>query len=426
MNESQFYRKVERKDDWSFSQVPRKQTREITHSYHKYPAKFIPQLARALIVEYTEQDDFIWDPFCGSGTLNLEAYRTRRHSLGTDISPIAVLISKAKTTPLEPSSLRGYKQQLLEAIDFNKIRSDSFYLSQGVLNGNIPELKKWFSINSLLELGHILWHIKTLPCNRKHCDFALCGFSSILKRASYWLNSSVKAQIDPNKKPETPLFYFKRQLRFMEEANEKFWHEAKGNRTKVLISRHNASNSLRSNHQKMDCIITSPPYLVSYDYSDIFKLSTYFLFYQEDYTRFRRSFIGTLLRKKARRDSNTPTPEQTILNCVSDTGIRRKLQQYYGDMAAFFKNANRYLRSNGQLILVVGDTQFRGVTIPNAYLLTKIALEIGWSLDKVYERLVPVKILPTFRDSATGKFTGRENSNHSESYEKEYILVLGR
>jgi len=426
MNERQFYRKAERRDDWAFSQVSRKQTREITHSYHKYPAKFIPQLARALIVEYTEQDDFIWDPFCGSGTLNLEAYRTRRHSLGTDISPIAVLISRAKITPLDPSSLNSYTQHLLEAIDSHKIRGESFYLSKGVLNGNIPELKKWFSSNSLLELGHILWHIKTVPCSRKHCDFALCGFSSILKRASYWLNSSVKAQIDPNKRPETPLFYFKRQLRSMEEANEHFWHEAKGNRTQVRISRHNASYSLRRNPRKVDCIITSPPYLVSYDYSDIFKLSTYFLFYQEDYTRFRRSFIGTPLRKTARRDSNTSTPEQAIVDCVPDTGIRRKLRQYYGDMAAFFNNANSYLKSNGRLILVVGDTQFRGVTIPNAYLLNKIASGIGWSLERVYEREIPVKILPTFRDEATGKFTNRQNSNCSERYEKEYILVLRR
>jgi DNA modification methylase len=81
MNKEEFYSMVEPKDDWSFSDIPRSETRELTHSYHLYPAKFIPQLARAFINEYTDEGGFIWDSFCGSGTLNLEALRTNRNSL---------------------------------------------------------------------------------------------------------------------------------------------------------------------------------------------------------------------------------------------------------------------------------------------------------------------------------------------------------
>lgn len=426
MNEREFYSMVEHRDDWAFSHVPRTQTREITHSYHKYPAKFIPQLARALISEYTDERDLIWDPFCGSGTLNLEALRTCRHSLGTDINPIAVLISRVKTTPLEPERLSTHNQELLKAIDTHKIRSESFYISKQVLNGNVDVLRKWFSKNSLLELGHILWYIKKQLSERRYREFALCAFSSILKRSSFWLNSSVKAQIDPEKRPQNPLFYFKKQLRFMEKANKRLWHEVEDNQTQVRIFKHNASHSLPRKIRKMDCIITSPPYVVSYDYSDIFKLSTYFLFYQEHYQQFRKRFVGTPLRKNSRRPLNMSNSDQRIIDSVGDVGIRRSLTQYYKDMSAFFENANNHLKNNGWLIMVVGDTQLRGTRIPNAYLLNKIASGIGWSLERVYEREIPVKILPTFRDEATGKFTNRQNSNCSERYGKEYILVLGR
>lgn len=426
MDEREFYRRVERRDDWTFSRVARTETREMTHSYHKYPAKFIPQLARALIREYTTKEDFIWDPFCGSGTLNLEAFRTYRHSLGTDINPIAVLISRVKTTPLEPETLSAHNQELLKAIDTHKIRSESFYISKQVLNGNVDVLRKWFSKNSLLELGHILWHIKKQPSERRYREFAFCAFSSILKRSSFWLNSSVKAQIDPEKRPQNPLFYFKKQLRFMENANKRLWHEVEDNQTRVRIFKHNASHTLPPKMQKMDCIITSPPYVVSYDYSDIFKLSTYFLFYQDDYGLFRKSFIGTPLRKDNSRYFNMAAPDQPIADSIGDTGIRKGLSQYYRDMNAFFQNAKKHLKNSRRLIMVVGDTQLRGVRIPNAYLLNKIASGIGWSLERVYEREIPVKILPTFRDDATGKFTNRQNSNCSERYEKEYILVLRR
>lgn len=120
MNKEEFYSMVEPRDDWSFSDIPRSETRELTHSYHLYPAKFIPQLARAFINEYTDEGGFIWDSFCGSGTLNLEALRTNRNSVGTDINHIAVLISRVKTTPLNPEKLEAYVEELVQNIEKKK------------------------------------------------------------------------------------------------------------------------------------------------------------------------------------------------------------------------------------------------------------------------------------------------------------------
>jgi DNA modification methylase len=415
---------VELRDDWAFSHLSRAETNEMTHSYHKYPAKFIPQLARTLIEEYTDEGDFIWDSFCGSGTLNLEAFRTNRHSIGTDINPIAVLISRVKTIPLEPETLNTYNEEILAAIKINATQSESFYISKGVLNGNINVLKKWFSKESLQELGHILWHIKKKKSKKKYREFALCAFSSILKSSSYWLNSSVKPQIDPNKEPEKPLFYFEKQIRDMEKANNLFYNEVKDNQTQVCIFKHNAKHHLPSEIKKIDCIITSPPYVISYDYSGIFKLSTHFLFYQSDYRQFRKTFVGTPLQKKVRRCSNISVPDQTIINSLPNTRIKRTLTEYYKDMNVFFKNARDHSKENGHLIMIVGDTELRGIRIPNAYLLTKIATDMGWSFESIYEREISNKNLPTLRDATTGKFTNKENCNQKEIYKREYILIF--
>lgn len=426
MNEREFYSRVESRDDWAFAHLSRTVTREVTHSYHNYPAKFIPQLARSLVEEYTDEDDLIWDPFCGSGTLNVEAYRTNRDSIGTDINPIAIIISRAKTTPLEPNALSIFNKELLETIDIHPIRSEKFYISKGVLNGNVNALEKWFPEESLRELGHILWYIKDKDISKKHREFALCAFSSILKLSSYWLRSSVKSQIDPDKAPEKPLFYFEKQLEIMENANKHFYHENENNKTKVRIFKHNAKDNLPSKIPKMDCIITSPPYVISYDYSDIFRLSTYFLFYQPDYTQFRKNFIGTPLRKNAHGHLNIPIMVHSIIDSVHNTKMRRTLTEYYNDMSKFLKNVRYYLKKNGQLVMVVGDTELCGIKIPNAYLLTKIANNFGWLLENAFKREIPVKTLPTFRDAITGRFTNRRNPNRLERYNHEYILVFRR
>ena len=36
-------------DSWSFKELDRSETSYLTHTYHTYPAKFIPQLATRLI-----------------------------------------------------------------------------------------------------------------------------------------------------------------------------------------------------------------------------------------------------------------------------------------------------------------------------------------------------------------------------------------
>ncbi|MFC1925647.1 DNA methyltransferase [Chloroflexota bacterium] len=426
MKIEEFYKSVQKRDDWSFSHLSRKETAESTHAYHHYPAKFIPQLARSIIENYTKEGDYIWDTFCGSGTLNVEAFRKKRHSIGTDINPTALLITRAKTSPIEPDVIMTYKTNLLSKIEKYPVGTKDFYVAEGALNGNINELEKWFSNESLLMLAHIIWCIRREDSSNQLRDFAHCAFSGILKRSSYWLASSVKSQIDPNKKPGNPLKYFKYQLNFMAKINDTFYHENIYNSTEVKVTTHNAKDSPPPDITKVDCIITSPPYVVSYDYSDIFRLTTYTLFAQSDYDQFRRRFVGTPLKRNTTSPTKANENCHAIIDTISNVGIKRTLTEYYNDMSIYYDNIYNNIKTGGYLIMVVGDTKLRGVEIPNTYLLSTIAQEKKWLLDDTFMREIPVKILPTTRDISTGRFSNRINGNCADRYDREYILVFRR
>ncbi|OYT74913.1 MAG: hypothetical protein CFK49_05975, partial [Armatimonadetes bacterium JP3_11] len=58
------------------------------YGYHRYPAKFIPQLAARLIDNYSRPGEWVVDPFMGSGTTLVEAKLLKRPSLGVDINPV--------------------------------------------------------------------------------------------------------------------------------------------------------------------------------------------------------------------------------------------------------------------------------------------------------------------------------------------------
>lgn len=50
-----------------------KEVERLTHYLFRYPAKFHPPIVRALIEEYTARDECVLDPFCGSGSMLVEA-----------------------------------------------------------------------------------------------------------------------------------------------------------------------------------------------------------------------------------------------------------------------------------------------------------------------------------------------------------------
>src|SRR3989338_7438267 len=76
-------------------------TTYLTHNFHTYPAKFIPQIPKSTIKSLTRKGDTILDPFCGCGTTLVEAKLLNRNAIGVDLNPIATLVSKAKTNKIE-------------------------------------------------------------------------------------------------------------------------------------------------------------------------------------------------------------------------------------------------------------------------------------------------------------------------------------
>src|SRR3989338_11522591 len=75
-------------------------TTYLTHNFHTYPAKFIPQIPKSTIKTLTKEGDTILDPFCGCGTTLVEAKLLNRCAIGVDLNPVATLISKAKTNKI--------------------------------------------------------------------------------------------------------------------------------------------------------------------------------------------------------------------------------------------------------------------------------------------------------------------------------------
>jgi len=84
----------------------------FSHMAYPFKARMRPQTARSLINIVCPREGTILDPFCGSGTTNVEAYLLGLNSVGVDIVPFYVFMSEAKIKFFDEPLNMGLKARL--------------------------------------------------------------------------------------------------------------------------------------------------------------------------------------------------------------------------------------------------------------------------------------------------------------------------
>jgi len=153
-----------------------------SHNFHSFPAKFPPQLPELFIQGLTDPNDIVLDPMVGSGTTLLEAYLTNRKGIGFDIDPLALKISKVKTTNLNHKKLMEYSRRICSNAKNdleNKIDGLTCLLKNRFDSKSKDFLDYWFLPKVQLELFALCRHIQNIE-EEDLRNFFEVVFSSII------------------------------------------------------------------------------------------------------------------------------------------------------------------------------------------------------------------------------------------------------
>jgi hypothetical protein len=126
----------------------------LTHNFYRYPARFSPTFVRAVIEIFSEPGDLVFDPFMGGGTTIVEASALGRCAVGTDISSLAVFVSKVKTTVIARKELSEFADWIEETLGHASIRAHVERPTEWAARGyqrNISTKATW-RIRKLIEL----------------------------------------------------------------------------------------------------------------------------------------------------------------------------------------------------------------------------------------------------------------------------------
>jgi len=417
------------REEWSFRDVGRSQTTAFTHDYHRYPAKFIPQIVQKLIKDYAPNDtQVVCDPFGGCGTTLVEAKLLGHKSIGFDINPVAKLITQTKTTAIKPRTLANNRNKFLEY--YENAPSTSRVHHQ--------RISYWFDEATIQELDKIYFAIKKIK-NHNVRRFFLCSFSHNLKNCSRWLMKSIKPTIDKEKILPDPKETFLRHLDSMIKKNEQFYSALARSgfiNTSAKMYRRDSTKKLPIEPETIDLIVTSPPYVTSYEYADLHQLSLLWFgddprhfkkwhHFSNEFIDFRRNFIGTSSKEEKSGDFNSAIAKQIVGDLAQiERPLAIDVANYFLDMKKVFSEMYRILKTGGKACVIIGNTSLRGVEILNAQVAAEQMKATGFQKPIFIKREIPNKMITPWRDLESGKFTGKNNPSKTRAYEFEYVVVM--
>ena len=400
---------------WSYKTA---NTKEYTHCYHTYPAMMIPQIARALIEEFSPKDkcELLFDPYCGSGTSLVEASLKGINSIGTDLNPLARLIAKVKTTKYDIENIK----RLFHDIQSNFV----FYSEEQVVNKNFDRISNnsyWYSKENLLKLSFISQLIEA--CG-SYTDFFKIALSEVVREVSFTRKNEFKRfrmkeeKIQSFKPDVFRLFEEKvvRNIKGLKDFNDTAYNS--NVKTCSFNSTIDIPNDIIEDNT-VDMIVTSPPYgdsRTTVAYGQFSRWANEWFGF-ENAQNLDSLLMGGKKCKSVNFETSSISSELTEIK-KADINRYYDVISFLNDYNASIKNVARKVRKGGVVCYVVGNRNVKGVQIPLDYFTAEMFEKAGFEHKITIVREIPNKRMPA-KTSPTNK-SGAKVSTMSN----EYIVIM--
>lgn len=448
-------------DYWDFKNTD---TKELTHGLHKYPATIIHSIPRNIIsiVKKYQNIETLLDPFMGSGTVLVEGKLAGlKEVYGTDLNPLAVLLSKVKTKILDKEELDKTVEKFIDRLeksyqDYKELLDDIYpYIEEKGLDITAKDgwgcnayniLKDYFNIKgfsldipNFVNIGywykpHVIIELQIIKdCIMKIEDkdfrnFFLVCFSETARYVSNTRNSEFKMfRINKSKikdyNPNVKSQFYMVLNRNVKKMND-FYDRCNNNTCNVKIAFEDARklNSVPDN--SIDIVITSPPYgdsRTTVAYGEFSRFSLWWLdlsgyISNENINQIDNNLLGGKLEKD---DFIYDLPSTTLKEILleikeKDSKRAKEVYKFYKDLDLCIKNISQKSKVNSYQFWVVGNRTVKGIKLPTNIIISELAtqynlVEVYSMMRNILNKSMPTKTSPT---NEIGKTVSTINDEH--------------
>lgn len=334
-----------------------------THGFHPYPAKYTPQLVNRFFNLYCKRGFKILDPFCGSGTTIVEGILNGMDSVGIDLNPIAYLISKAKSNCYSVEEI-NYAQKFIADLQL-QAPNDLFSNGDQKENGtaSIPEFPNrdhWFQANVSSELAELKKKIDEVR-NTNVKDLLVCAFSKIIVKVS---NQDSEVRYTAKNKNHQDGIVFSSFINAVSGYLDTLSSNGYSVSGKAEIFNGDTYEILKNNFSDncFDFVITSPPYINTFDYYLYHKMRMFWLGY--DHRPVRQKEIGNHHRIDTKKFDVAKA-------------------EYIESMAQIMNELSRVSKPDTYFVMVIGDGIVDGITIDMSNVIAEICENCNYEIEKV-------------------------------------------
>ncbi len=358
----------------------------------------------------------ILDPYMGSGTTLVEAAIKGINSIGTDLNPLARMMSKVKTTHYDESVIKAQFAEISLHL--------SFYDASKVLNRNFERVSNytyWYSEEVLLKLSYLHQLIEEYATNS---DFFQLILAEIVREVSFTRNGEFKrfrmsedriANYNPN-----PFELFEKKTK--RNIVGLCAYNQISHRPNVTICDFNSTYNIPHDivaPESVDMVVTSPPYgdsRTTVAYGQFSRWANEWFGFENAKT-LDNQLMGGSKCKEIKFNS------KELINTLSE--IRTLDEKRYWEVVSFLndysqsiQNVANAVRVGGRVCYVVGDRRVKGIQIPLDYFTAEMFEQCGFIHINTIVREIPSKRMPSLT-SPTNKA-----GNHVQTMSHEYIVIL--
>lgn len=357
--------------DWDFKDFT---TQYLSHKFHSYPARFIPQIPLAFIRLFTKEGDTILDPMCGCGTTCVEAFLNNRNSIGNDFNPLAILISKVKTTLIPEPEFKYLENKFNKTkryldLDYGRIEERANNLP----NRTVSKIFNKAVIGKLEAIREMILELRDE------------GYNDLFDLGRVALSATIWSLVENGNDLDIENNFIKKVQMMKKELLEMAKIITKPPKVKLIKG---DARKLEIGNESVDLVVTSPPYVNALDYYRVHMYNMLWL--GMDFDLFRKHEIGG--------------HSHFIMNRF------RLLSEYLGDMLRAMIEMNRVLKKGKICAIVVGNSSLEYELIESHKYFSTFANKVGFEHIKTYFRNI----------DKTRKYTSVDIGQIDD----EYIVVL--
>lgn len=332
------------------------------------------------------------EPFAGSGTAPLEYAFQGIDCLAFEVNPFLAFVAEAKLTHASPSSFSRARSGIVRGLQRPTTNPLETYSTFSKRAGN----EKWLFNRSVLRAFSGGWRASgNYPANLRRL-FRLALLRAVMDNCNAY--------------PDGKCLRYKR-LKHYDCFNSELLISQFESYCDVIFADlgcsplpHDLGHILNVDSRglssfplkpKFHLCVTSPPYLNSFDYSDIYRPELFLGGFVKDNAALMRIRLKTV---RSHLQANWIPPKRDSFGVLYATALKelgdkherlwnqripQMIQAYFEDIETLLTALKVRAHKSARLKIAIGTSAYAGVVIPVDLIIAEIAERVGWLLDDV-------------------------------------------